>query len=327
MNNSRVFYLVPDYNFPSWGIGMLYSLALMSVEMGMQAFILREDCNNLPPWLDVDIPILDFTKAIESLHAHDVLVVPEVMAGSERLQECIARKMVYVQNGFLISEALAPYSTYQEAGFERAMVVMRHIGDILDSFWPIKTSIVSPFVADYFFNDESPLPFAERKKQILLFPKPGYQQAGYMDYQIVLKLLQQRLQHGSGKLWTIIELESMKHQKVAALMKESIFFINTNCFESLNATVAEAMASGCINFCYEAYGGRDFLRSGENAFVFPNNYVYPLLDKLFSYLPEISNIPYQLELMQMNAIKTANEFRREKTKKELKTFYNDIGVL
>ena len=44
------------------------------------------------------------------------------------------------------------------------------------------------------------------------------------------------------------------------------------------------MAAGCLPVCYEAVGGRDFLRDGVNSCVFPNHHLFALLDRLFSLL-------------------------------------------
>ena len=68
-------------------------------------------------------------------------------------------------------------------------------------------------------------------------------------------------------------MRGLTHVQTAEMMKRSALLLNLSALESFNALVPEALAAGCIAFCYEAYGGRDYLRPGENAFVWPNNYV------------------------------------------------------
>ena len=76
--------------------------------------------------------------------------------------------------------------------------------------------------------------------------------------------------------WTVVELENKPHRHVARIFRQAAIHINVNCQESFNATVPEAMAAGCIPVCYEAFGGQDYLRDGENAYVFPTHHAYPL---------------------------------------------------
>ncbi|MCB0669860.1 MAG: glycosyltransferase, partial [Saprospiraceae bacterium] len=127
--------------------------------------------------------------------------------------------------------------------------------------------------------------------------------------------------------WSVIELKNKSHLEVAHLMQESLFFINTNCFESFNTTVPEAMAAGCITFCYEAFGGQDFLINEENAFVFPNNYVYPLLSKVLNIVNDLESYMEKIGRIQDHGLHTARQFEKSRTITELKRFYQKFGII
>ena len=88
-------------------------------------------------------------------------------------------------------------------------------------------------------------------------------------------------------------------------------------FEALNTSVVEAMASGCIVFCYEGFGPRDFLENGKNAFVFPNNEPYLLVEKLYEVLDNYEHKQVQLKQMQIYARKTAERYSYINLKTEL----------
>ena len=84
------------------------------------------------------------------------------------------------------------------------------------------------------------------------------------------------------------------------------------------------MAAGCIPVCYEAYGGRDFLRDGDNAYVFPNNYIYPLINKLFELMENYDTIQDELSIIRSNAQETASYYTEERMEKELISFYKSV---
>lgn len=330
----RIFFLVPDHEIPSWGMGMIYHLTNISTDLGLDACILRmqERITN-PSWLDLPVKQLPLQHIINTINAEDILIVPDIMAADQAVQALSAQKVIFIQGSVMIPLGLKSQINYQALGFRHSLVIMPHIQRVLDNFWPIETTIVSPFIADYFFTSPEKTSITHRKKQILLYPKPAYQEAGYYDYEIAAKVLRQELEkinnshHKVNSHWSVAELKDKSHREVAKLMQESIFFINTNCFESFNTTVPEAMAAGCINFCYEAFGGQDFLINEKNAFVFPNNYIYPLLSKLIFFVNNLEEQLDQLTGVQQNGIATARRFIRSKTKMELKIFYQKIGVL
>jgi glycosyltransferase involved in cell wall biosynthesis len=126
------------------------------------------------------------------------------------------------------------------------------------------------------------------------------------------------------KTGLIIELENRSHEEVAKLMKESAFFVSVNTHEAFNSTVPEAMAAGCIVVCYEAYGPKDFLINNQNAFVFPNNYVYPLISKLYELIDNHLNIQNKLAEIRSNAYKTACKYTMRNTEHALIDFFQNF---
>ena len=330
----KVFFIVPDYDSPSWGIGMLYHLANMTHDIGLSVSILKLQKNlKKPLWIDCKAIISSLPSIKHSLSIDDIFIVPEVMVTDKDIVNLPGRKICLIQGSVLIPIGLKTYEDYQSLGYERVITTMPHISHVVQSFWPIDTSIISPFVADYFFESDDVLDIWKRKRQILLFPKPGYTEAGYFDYQIALNLLTRKILEindntwEDSKKWKVIEIRNLSHKEVAKLMAQSCFLVNTNCFESFNATVPEAMATGCIPFCYEAFGGKDFLIDEMNAFVFRNNYIYPMLNGLISIVKDFENEIERLLIIQDNGIATAMRYTKKRTKVELIAFYNKMGLL
>lgn len=317
----KVFFLLPDNQTPSWGVGMILYLEKFSRDLGIDSCLVLESMHSGFSWISLEVRGLDLQGLRDFVDPQDVLIVPEVMTHLQQVVDIRCRKVVFIQNGFLIPGALGENLSFQSMQFESALVVMKHLEQILTDFWPIETHIVTPVVPNYFFLEKARLK-DERKKQVLLFPKNDYQVAGYYDYQIVKNVLQNRTKNTE---WKVIDMQGLRHEQVALLMQESAFFVNTNCFESLNASVAEAMAAGCVTFCYEAYGGQDYLSNGVNAYVYTNNYVYPLLQDLLKQMfdPDQS----ELDEMRIRASETAETFNGSQTMDELENFWIQMEVL
>jgi len=329
-----IYYFIPDYDKPSWGIGMLYHHVHLLNKNGFDATVLHGQAPFKLSWIDLDVPVayMDQSRFVPSWN--DILIIPETVAGDKKILDIPGRKIVFVQNSFLILLHLSKVFTYRELGYEHVFTYLPHLREILDRHFAIDNTDIPPFVAPYFYLEPVKTTTSRRKKQILLFPKPGtYDYA--IDYDIITKMLRRKLEENMNtKLvdkifrrkdnWKIVELEHKSHKEVARLMQESAFFVSINTREAFNSSVPEAMATGCIVLCYEAYGPKDFLENGENAFVFPNNYVYPLIDKLFSLIDNYYNIQEELAKIRDNAYQTACAYTVENTEIALIRFFNNF---
>ncbi|MFK7934937.1 MAG: glycosyltransferase [Saprospiraceae bacterium] len=327
---TRIFYLTPDNPTPSWGMAMLYHHVRLLNKNGFAAFVLHQQRGVQLDWLDFRPPVRYLKEMAKDFLPTDVLVVPEILAGETFVKKLRLRKIVFVQGGFLIHQGLKKAKDYQALGYESAMVVMPHLQRIVETFFGIKAVVVPPFIADYFFISDKQIALNQRSPQIVLFPKAGYQEAGYFDYEIIERLVRNQFEKSywqkllGQQQWQIIKLENKSHREVAGILKKATFFINTNCFESLNATVAEAMAAGCIPLSYEAYGGQDYLKNEENAFVFPNNYVYPLAEKLFDLIDNFADYQPQLAQMRSRALTTVKRYAEVETETALLAFFQSL---
>ena len=329
-----IYYFIPDYDKPSWGIGMLYYHVHLLNKNGFDATVLHEQTPFKLGWLNMDVPVAYMDQSAFVPLRNDILVIPEIVAGDKKLLTIPGRKIVFVQGSFLILLHLEKAYTYRELGYEHAFTYLPHLHEILGRHFGIDTTDIPPFVAPYFYLDPVKSPASKRKKQVILFPKLGSYDYD-IDYDIITKMLHRKLDKNvNTKLvdkifrrngnWKIIELENKSHKEVAGLMQESAFFVSINTREAFNSSVPEAMAGGCIVVCYEAYGPKDFLQNKQNAFVFPNNYAYPLIDRLFALIDNYSNIQNELAIIRANAYQTASAYTVENTEVALIRFFNNF---
>jgi hypothetical protein len=242
--------------------------------------------------------------------------VPEVLAISEAVRRHAWRRVVFVQGPFLILSGTNGGVDYTALGYEGAMAVLPHVAHIVERHFRLAAELVPPFVAPYFFEPD-PRP---RLSRILLVEKDGYRQAGLPDHAIARALLARDL--ALRPQWSLVSLTGLTHRGVAELMKTSMFLVNVNSLESFNTTVPEAMAAGCIPICYEAVGGRDFLRNGQNAVVFPTHDVYPLVERVGELVDGFDQLDSWLARLREGGGKTAAAYRPEATAQALARFFS-----
>lgn len=308
-----IYYAVADYAPLSWGVGMIYEHVRMLREAGYDACVLHEKAPFRPEWADRNIPVRHRDDPSFAPAASDVVVVPEVLAADPQLRAYPWRRIVFVQGSFLIVRGLGDADDYAALGYERAMGVLPHVARAVSRHFGIAADVVPPFVAPYFF-DHSDEP---RKKQILFAVKDGYRALGIPDQEIARRLLAKEIARRPE--WSFVPLEGFTHREVAALMQTSMFLVNVFSHEAFNTTVPEAMAAGCVAICYEAGGGVDFVRDGENAIVFPNQRVYALVERVCEVMDHFDEA--SLETLRSGGRETACSYSPQKTAAALLEFF------
>jgi hypothetical protein len=319
---TRIFYIAPDNDKPSWGLGIIYHHVAALVKVGLNATIVKNGETKVPSWLNVETPIISYSKFWSSHSNEDYLVVPEVMVNFENLALVKCKKILFVQAGAFIFESMPRGTTHRELGFTEAIVIMPHLESIVQKYLELPTVLIPPFIADYFFLTKP----RKKKKQILIYPK--FQQ---IDYSIIKYLITNYLSQvnkknplGSllGKHWKLVELIGMSHKQVASAMKKSEIFVSLNSFEALNTSVVEAMASKTHVFCYEGFGPRDYLVADENAFVVSNNEPYLLFDKIVDFVNDFENASENYATIRENAFEVARRYKYENMLSKLIQFYD-----
>jgi hypothetical protein len=304
----RVFYYAPDTHTPSWGVGMLYTHVKLLCAGGADAAVLHKNPNFRPAWLDIEVP----RARRRDTAPEDVVVVPEIFAADADALRFPSRRVVFVQASSFIEAGLRGAKNYRELGYSGVMAVMPHVQKILKRHYGITAPMIPPCIAPYFFLDGANNDVS-RKRHLVLYPKECCR-----DFPMVQQLLQNRVRSLG---WRIVELRDKTHRQVARVLRHAALHVNVNCQESFNATVPEAMAAGCIPICYEAFGGRDYLRNGENAYVFPTHHAYPLIERTLELITEWENRQRELRIMRRHALATARRYTEMATQKALLGYF------
>ncbi len=320
----KIYYLVPFSDKPSWGMGIIYDHVSILNSCGFQANVIKKEDCKVPAWLNFAVPIKDYNYLNRHVQSEDILVVPEAMLDLPGLKEMKCRKILFIQAPAFMFESMPANEDHRSLGFEHVMTIMPHMNDIVSKHLQLPYTQVPPYLADYFFKKKR----LRRKRQVLLFPK--FHQ---IDYSIVKYLIKRHLQKRnaswlkdliSGSNWSIKELRGFNHEEVAEIMQESEIFISINTFEALNTSVVEAMASGCIVFCYEGFGPRDYLRNGENAWVFSNNEAYLLAEAVCDQIDLYDEKETVRNSMREQAYATAEKYTRQFAAESLISFMKNF---
>lgn len=311
-----IYYLIGDNPAPSWGTGMLYEHVRLLRELGHEACVLHHQEPYRPSWRELEVPVRYLDEPDFAASRSDVVVVPEVLAASEAARRQPWRRVIFVQGSFLILRGLGGSGDYAAAGYEAAMAVLPHVARVVERHFGLPAEIVPPFIAPY-FSEASPHP---RRKRILLAVKEGYRLAGVPDEEIAGALLAREI--AKRPEWSLVHLTGWTHREVAELMRTSMLLVNVHSHEAFNTTVPEAMAAGCVPVCYQAGGGRDFLRDGENAVVFPNQEVYALVERVCDLIDRFDEHQPFLERLREGGRTTAASFRPEATAQALARFFS-----
>lgn len=331
----RIFYLAPDYERPSWGVALLYEHVRLLRELGYDARLLHHRAPFRLGWFEREIPIEHLDALEVEPSARDLAVVPEVLAAEAARLPHPWRRGVFVQGSFLIASGLGEAAAYPDLGYSFALAVLPHVAAIVERHFGLPAMVVPPFVAPYFFQDPERIRKTARRPLVLFAMKPEYRQAGFPDYDIFMLLVRRALAASGaapgasgarGQRWELLELDGFEHRKVAELMAEASFLVNLNSHEAFNTTVPEAMAAGCLPVCYDAFGGRDFLVDGGNAFVFPNHHVFPLVERLLSLMDSAGRGQMaDLDAMRLRARESAARFDVAATRTALGKVFASIA--
>lgn len=142
----KVLFRAPNHDAPSWGIGMISHLADITIQLGLDACILKlQNHTQAPPWLPIRVKQEALSTVVDSLSSNDIIVVPDFMVAEGAIRDLKVQKICFVQGSVMIPLGLKAHPNFQALGFGLAIMVLAHIRKAIERFWPIETAVVSPF--------------------------------------------------------------------------------------------------------------------------------------------------------------------------------------
>jgi Glycosyl transferases group 1 len=294
---------------------MIYTHVRLLCANGIEAAVLHTQPGFRPEWMSFDAPRLYLGDGSLRIAPDDLLVVPEVHAAEANVLSIARRRIVFVQASSYIAPGLRSAKDYRQLGYSGAIAIMPHVQEIVERHYGLEAPVIPPCVAPWFFESQ-PAAAKARKRQVVLCSKTWCR-----DFPIIRHALHTRARELG---WSVVELENRPHRQVARVFRQAAIHVNVNCQESFNATVPEAMAAGCIPICYEAFGGKDYLRDGENAYVFPTHHAYPLIEHTLELMASWDAKQREVARIRRGGQATARSYTEALTEKALLAYFRPL---
>ena len=115
----RILYLAPDFDVPSWGVGLIYGHVDLLRELGVEAWVLHESADFVPSWLPsaAETPRVGRAESGFTFHESDVLIVPEVDALRLPELEFPGQAWLFVQGTLPLLQAVPNASSLEPLGY------------------------------------------------------------------------------------------------------------------------------------------------------------------------------------------------------------------
>lgn len=247
-SSATVYFLAPDYNYPSGGIRVMYRHVDILNAAGISASILHQRKGFRCTWFEHNTRITSVHQS--AIAPNDYLVVGELDVDLLVTRGLRIRHIILNQSGFLTWSRGAAFSRTHytsDWGPIGVITVSAYAADLLQSAFPRTTIVrVRPGLDVAQFSP----PRGDTCRRITYMPRRGSE-----DIEAVLDILS-----GGTSLagWQVDGLSGLSHSTVAAELKRSAIFLTASYHEGFGLPAAEAMACGNYVVGFHGYGGREF---------------------------------------------------------------------
>lgn len=222
---------------------------------------------------------------------NDLLVVNPSFSFHALGLTCRGRKIMYVQH----------FNTFDllDLRCDLYVSVSGFVQRVLRATYGLTTMVIPPFIAGADLPE--PMPWARRPAGSLLIHNKGNpgRQAVVLDR---LRALVARRRPEIG-LDTVLERGGVPHPAFLARLGRARFLLSLTPAEGFGLVPLEAMAMGTTVVGFDGFGGRDYLRPGENCAVVP----WARIEDLADLLVELFDDPARAAALAAEGQRTAGQ--------------------
>ncbi len=275
-----IYFLTPDYAFPSGGVRVIYRHVDILNAHGMEAYVLHRTPGHRCTWFenrtqvaywDNSVPRRAYFKLRKYLQPerpreiflrgakspfigpNDFLVLPEIYGPQLAEMGPGVPKVILNQNCYLSFQGYPldgkPISPpYGHADVKGVLINSEDGVDYLRYVFPDQPVTrfhltIEPGLFAYRGNKKRQICYTPRKNELVV--------------RQVINILKSR---NALRGFELVPFSGMPQTQVASLMQESAIFLSFGQYEGFGLPPAEAMACGCIAIGYHAGGGREFMK-------------------------------------------------------------------
>lgn len=311
-----IYFLTPDYTFPSGGVRVIYRHVDILNANGIPAYVLHREMGHRCTWFKNTTPISYWDQSLPRkvyfklrkqfqpnrqreiflrgamspiIGQDDFLVLPEIYGpelasigpGVPKVilnQGCYLTFQGYPLDGELIA---TPYGHPDVKG-----VLINSTDGLEYLHYTFPDQPVSRF--HLAIDPEIFIYQPDKKRQICYTPRKNE-----LLVRQVINILKTR---NALRNFELVPFSGLPQAKVAQLMRESALFLNFAQYEGFGLPPAEAMACGCIAVGFHAGGGREFMKP-EFSFPVPCGEVITYAETVESVLIEYDQAPHRFAAM------------------------------
>jgi hypothetical protein len=213
---------------------------------------------------DLRMPTLSCAEMERQITARDVLIVNPSFSPQQFGWRLPGFKVCYVQ-GFDTFALL-------DRKFDHYVAVSDFVGAFLRTVYALDVSVIAPFIA----LDAMPAAPAwqQRPAHVVLPYRKGTPEVWDLSYARVQEILAQRAPHIA--LAEPLAASGIAQRELFARIGAVRHLLTLSAAEGFGLVPLEAMAMGTTVIGYDAFGGRHYMRDGENCFVAP----YPEIERI-----------------------------------------------
>ena len=264
-------YVVGAY-LPNGGTHMAYHLGrILQLDFGIAAIAVQVAAETPEHGIhayDVPMPQVSIAQMERDIRADDILVVNPSFSPHQFGWRLPGFKLSYVQD----------FKTFAllDRGFDHYVAVSDFVRDFLRTVYALDVRVIPPFI------DLEHLPAAhdwsQRPADLVLPYRKGMPEVWELSWQRLSATIAQRAPH--IRLAEPLAATGIAQPELFAKIAQFRYFLALSAAEGFGLVPLEAMALGATVIGYDGFGGRQYMRSGENCFVAP----YPQIERVAELL-------------------------------------------
>lgn len=241
---------------------------------------------------DVAMPQVSVAEMERDIGAADILVVNPSFSLHQFGWRLPGFKLSYVQD----------FKTFAllDRGFDHYVAVSDFVRDFLRTVYALDVRVIPPFI------DLEHMPAArawsQRPADLVLPYRKGMPEVWELSWRRLRAIVAQRAPH--IRFAEPLAASGIAQRELFAKIAEARYFLALSAAEGFGLVPLEAMALGATVIGYDGFGGRQYMRSGENCLVAP----YPQIEQVADLLVAAVNDPARSASIAQQGRETATRY-------------------
>ncbi|HEX6833145.1 MAG TPA: glycosyltransferase family 4 protein [Rudaea sp.] len=279
---------------PNGGTRMAYHIArILDRDFGIPAIAVRvgDETPQCDEWAyDLQMPCVSIPEMERRIGPDDILIVNPSFSDFQFGMRLPGFKLCYVQ-GFNTFGML-------DLRFDHYVAISGFVAGFLRNVFAIEANVIPGFID---VEDSAPPPWSERTTTVLPYRKgmTGIWNASFDN-------LKARLAREAPRIAFSEPLASIgvPHRQLLEQLGRAQCVLFLSAGEGFGLVPLEAMSMGSLVVGYDGFGGREYMRSGENCLVAP----YPQVERIAEFLIDVARDPHRAQAIAQRGRQTATAY-------------------